>query len=94
MATELLEEQNILMDLHTFALFAKAAYCKVKPTSQNPEPKKNNTVDGAKDALISWLDENSGWNVYSFTDKKFGGLEVCRLGFNPTTIELRNKEVA
>ncbi len=62
MTTAELEYTNIASDIYAMSLFAKASYCKVKPTEDNTNPPSVNTEDGARDALNAWY-PNSGWKV-------------------------------
>ena len=64
MTTAELKSKDIASDINAMALFAKAAYCRVRPTEDNPNPHSVNTVDGAKEALDNWY-PNSGWEVIS-----------------------------
>ncbi len=62
MSTAELEYTNIASDIYAMSLFAKASYCRVKPTEDNPNPPSVNTLDGAREALIDWY-PGSGWEV-------------------------------
>ena len=53
MTTATQEYTNIASDIYAMSLFAKASYCKVKPTEDNPNPSSVNTIQGATSALES-----------------------------------------
>ena len=54
MTTAELEYSNIASDIYAMSLFAKASYCKVKPSEKNKNPHSDNTQNGAENALESW----------------------------------------
>ncbi len=60
----------------TMALLAKAAYCKVRPTLLNPNPTTVDSMNGAEDALNSWIVGNVDWEVIDFVNDTNSGMQA------------------